>query len=245
MRPVIDYDATAAEFYDVSATGAGWEDDLALPPEALSGFDPDAGPIVDIGAGTGLSTVTLADALPAARIVAVEPSTSMRAVLLSRIMARPELRDRITVLPGTFESEYLPDRWGGATARGMLGHLPPAHRESLWALVARRLAPGAHVVLDAVGERLSPSGHFEIYRSSTTQGEVTYDVVIERDVADDGEPVNRVTSVARHRPSGRVISRHLHLNPVFLLDRRMLGAELERVGLAARHVGNLCLVGRP
>lgn len=244
MQPVTDYDAIAAEFYDISAQGSGWVDELVLPAQALAGFDADAGPIIDIGAGTGLSTVALADALPPARIVAVEPSVPMRAVLMARVVARPDLRERITVLPGAFDSELLPPHWGGASARGLLGHLPPAHRASLWHVLAAHLAPGTHAVLDQVAEQLPQPGHLELYRSRASQGEVTYEVVIERDVTDSGQATNTVTCVATHQPSGQVLSRNQQLNPVFPLDQPTLEAELEQAGLAARHLGQLCLVGR-
>ena len=54
--------------------------------------------ILEIGAGTGLITTSLADWTPA-EIFALEPSAGMRAVLLSRLASRPELLKRVTVLP--------------------------------------------------------------------------------------------------------------------------------------------------
>src|SRR5215470_19212598 len=55
--------------------------------------------ILEIGAGTGLITTLLAEWTPA-EIFALEPSAGMRAVLLSRLAARPELLSRATVLSG-------------------------------------------------------------------------------------------------------------------------------------------------
>jgi 16S rRNA A1518/A1519 N6-dimethyltransferase RsmA/KsgA/DIM1 with predicted DNA glycosylase/AP lyase activity len=54
--------------------------------------------ILEIGAGTGLITTSLAD-WTSAEIFALEPSASMRGVLLSRLSSRPELLRRVTVLP--------------------------------------------------------------------------------------------------------------------------------------------------
>jgi hypothetical protein len=139
--------AITAEFYDVLAVPrwATWAPALA---HALAGADPSAGPLLDLGAGTGLSTVALADAVPDATILAVEPSPALRAVLLSRVAARPDLQRRITVLPTDLLGAELPARLGGAVAISMLGHLDPGSRASLWLQLAERLAPGAPAVIE-------------------------------------------------------------------------------------------------
>src|SRR5262249_38907245 len=54
--------------------------------------------ILEVGAGTGLITTSLADWTPA-EIFALEPSAGMRGILLSRLNSRPELLNRATVLP--------------------------------------------------------------------------------------------------------------------------------------------------
>jgi 16S rRNA A1518/A1519 N6-dimethyltransferase RsmA/KsgA/DIM1 with predicted DNA glycosylase/AP lyase activity len=53
--------------------------------------------ILEIGAGTGLITTSMADWTPA-EIFALEPSAGMRGILLSRLSSRPELLERVTVL---------------------------------------------------------------------------------------------------------------------------------------------------
>ncbi len=57
---------------------------------------PGQGPIVDIGAGTGLGTLLVADTVPGGEVIAVEPSPILRAVLLSRLAADDGLRQRVT-----------------------------------------------------------------------------------------------------------------------------------------------------
>lgn len=138
--------ATAAEFYDLM-TELYWERLGRALPVVLAGAIPSAGPVVDLGAGTGLSTVAVADALPDATVLAVEPSRAMRGVLLSRLVARRDLRDRVTVLPADLATAELPDRLGGVVALNMLGHLDRAGRGSLWRLLAARLARGAPAVV--------------------------------------------------------------------------------------------------
>ena len=65
--------------------------------------------ILQVGAGTGLVTASLADWTPA-EIFALEPSATMRAVLLSRLSSRPDLLSRVTVLSGDALSVRLDDR---------------------------------------------------------------------------------------------------------------------------------------
>ena len=84
------YDAVAAEAH------AGIDTEIAA---ALQGMSTDAGPIVDIGAGTGLTTALIAAALPQSTILAVEPDPAMRAGLMTRIWSNPDLRRRVSILP--------------------------------------------------------------------------------------------------------------------------------------------------
>lgn len=139
------YGATA-EFYDLVSEPM-WDGLGASLAHALAGSAPSAGPVADLGAGTGLSTVAIADALRTADILAVEPSPSMRAVLLSRLRGRPDLRTRVSVVPATIDRAELPARLGGAVALFMIGHLDPHARSALWRLLADRLAPGTPVVV--------------------------------------------------------------------------------------------------
>lgn len=64
--------------------------------------------ILEIGAGSGMSTTSLADCTPA-EIFALEPSDGMRGILLSRLSARPDLLTRVTVLPYDALSVTLPE----------------------------------------------------------------------------------------------------------------------------------------
>jgi hypothetical protein len=153
---VTDAYAITAEFYDLLA-GSYWDAKRAALAAALEGARLDAGPILDLGAGTGLATVAVADAFPTATILAIEPSPSLRAVLHSRLAARADLRDRVTVWPTDLAGAELPARLGGAVAISMLGHLAPAERTGLWSLLAARLAPGAPAVIE-----LQPPGRPEV-----------------------------------------------------------------------------------
>lgn len=139
--------SVTAEFYDLMATPY-WAQVDPLLPGLLADVDTIAGPIVDIGAGTGLSTLAIAEALPDVEVVAVEPSTAMRAVLMSRLAARKDLRERITVLPGGILDTDLPFRCSAVVALGVLGHFDSAARAEVWQVISSVLVPGGTAVVE-------------------------------------------------------------------------------------------------
>ncbi|MFI6510433.1 class I SAM-dependent methyltransferase [Streptosporangium sp. NPDC050855] len=102
------------------------------------------GPVVDLGAGGGLGTLVIAEALPDAEIIAIEPSLALRSVLTARVFERPGLRDRVTVLPDGLLQATLPSDLGTVVAMNVIGHLTPAERHGLWDL----LVPGGRAVLN-------------------------------------------------------------------------------------------------
>ncbi|RLK23868.1 methyltransferase family protein [Micromonospora sp. M71_S20] len=124
-----------------------WDGLRAPVTEALHGAVGD-GTLLDVGAGTGLGTEVLAAATPEADVVAVEPSPVLRAVLLSRMTARPDLRQRVTVVAADALGAVLPARLGAVLAMNMIGHLDPDGRRTFLRRVAERLAPGAPLVLN-------------------------------------------------------------------------------------------------
>jgi Methyltransferase domain len=126
-------------------SGPAW---VAMRPRlaaALAGVDPGAGPVVELGAGTGLGTDVLLETLDN-DVLAAEPSASLRGVLLARLADRGA--GRVTVFPGGAVEVPLPDRIAAVVGMHMVGHLAPPERKRLWAAVAERLAPGGPVVLN-------------------------------------------------------------------------------------------------
>ena len=88
--------AESGEFIDVLSQDA-WRALRTPVTEAMRHARPDQGPIVDIGAGTGLGTILASQAVPDAELIAVEPSPILRAVLLARLVGDDDLRRRVTV----------------------------------------------------------------------------------------------------------------------------------------------------
>lgn len=113
---------------------------------ALGGVDATAGPVLELGAGTGLGTDVLLDTL-ANELVLVEPSASLRAVLLARLADRGAA-GRVTVFPCGAGEAPQPARLAAAVGMNMVGHLAPPVRAALWDDLARRLAAGAPLVLN-------------------------------------------------------------------------------------------------
>jgi hypothetical protein len=141
------------EYHEYSASGEYvhllsvpvWTDLRPRLAAALAGVDRDGGAVLELGAGSGLGTDALLDVL-GNDILAVEPSASLRGVLLARLTDRGT--DRVTVFPGGATDVPLPDRIAAVVGMHVVGHLAPADRKRLWAAVTERLAPGGPVVLN-------------------------------------------------------------------------------------------------
>lgn len=142
----VDPYAPTAPYYDLLATSF-WDVLGPALSEALAGTNPLAGPIVDLGAGTGRSTLVIADAVADAEVWAVEPSASMRAMLLAHLALRPDLHARVTALADDVAGLAWPQQIAAAVACNMIGHLDANARSALWARVALHLAPGGVAVV--------------------------------------------------------------------------------------------------
>ena len=141
----------SAEFYELVAQRQAHSSGPALR-EALRGVDAAVGPVLEIGAGTGRITEVIADALPAAEIIATEPAVPMRAILTSRAFTDPVLRGRVTVGPDPAQTlACAPDRLCAAVVFGVAGHLHRAERVALWRALAERLPPSAPIVVELMG----------------------------------------------------------------------------------------------
>ncbi len=143
------YGAATAEFYDLLAT-AQWESFGLDLLELLDRVDPSVGPIVDVGAGTGIGLSYLRAAAPGATIFAIEPSKAMRTALHTRLAIDPGLRAITTVDPRPLASAQLPERAAALVASAALGHLTDDERDRLWRYVAEHMPAGAPAVLEVL-----------------------------------------------------------------------------------------------
>jgi SAM-dependent methyltransferase len=135
-------DCISLPFYDLfHENGHVPEIRQKLPP-LLAGVQRS---ILEIGAGTGLITTSLADWTPA-EIFALEPSAGMRGVLLSRLSSRPELLKRVTVLSCDALSVNLDDPVEAVVMINVMYALEPDYRKRLWPVLAAQLEPAGLLV---------------------------------------------------------------------------------------------------
>lgn len=71
----------------------------------------------------------------------------MRAALVSGIVGRRDLRQRVTIADRELANMPWPDRLGDFVAVAMLGHIGPGERTTLWGQLAERLADGAPAIV--------------------------------------------------------------------------------------------------
>ncbi|GIH91767.1 class I SAM-dependent methyltransferase [Planobispora siamensis] len=158
--------------------------------------------ILEIGAGTGLITTSLADWTPA-EVFALEPSAGMRAILLSRLTGRPELLDRVTVLPCDALSVNLAEPVEAMVMINVMYALEPDYRRRLWPVLAGQLEPGGLLVFTwRPGGAPAPRPLQEV--ESRQVGRHTYSVSVE--ILESNEEASRARYVYRITEGGTVIS---------------------------------------
>ncbi|MFE1854896.1 Gfo/Idh/MocA family oxidoreductase [Streptomyces sp. NPDC059489] len=138
----------SAEFFDLVAAEHTATASAPAITALLADADLSTGPVIDIGAGTGLVTEAVARARPDAEILACEPAVGMRAVLTSRVFSDPDLRSRVTITADAAPDLDLPDQVSVVLLCGVLGHLDVDARARLWRKLIPRLAPGGLVVVE-------------------------------------------------------------------------------------------------
>ncbi|MFJ6912582.1 Gfo/Idh/MocA family oxidoreductase [Streptomyces sp. NPDC101133] len=200
----------SAEFFDLVAAEHTATASAPAVAALLADADLSAGPVVDIGAGTGLVTEAVARARPDAEIIACEPSVGMRAVLTSRVFSDADLRTRVTVTADAAPDLALPDRISVVLLCGVLGHLDADARARLWRRLNRRLAPGGLVVVELMQfER--PSTLPETRLATATAGRHRYEWSFAGAPDETEDGVMRLRSTWRvYRDGARQPEREVH-----------------------------------
>lgn len=143
----VDPYTRSADHLDLLSAGP-WQHLAPSVGAALTGVSNGVREIIELGAGTGLGTRVIGDCVPNARIMAVEPSSHLRAVLLHRIASDADLRSRVTVENRPFPSARLPGSFDALVMINTLGHLDHEAREKLWQVIAAGLRPRGCAVIN-------------------------------------------------------------------------------------------------
>jgi SAM-dependent methyltransferase len=116
--------------------------------EVLRRHSVTGGRILQIGAGTGIETAAIAEAVPEAEIYALEPSSGMRTALMARLVNDSDLRTRVTVLPQEVFGADVNGSFDAVIALNVLCHFRPADRVKFCGLLRDRIATGGIAVVN-------------------------------------------------------------------------------------------------
>jgi len=106
------------EFYDLSALSQIGNKKIVLNKFADMVKDLD-GIILDIGAGTGKTTIEMANMICDKEIIALEPSAYMRTAFMARLMEHNEVKERISLLPIDVGKYSFRDKISGVMCMGV------------------------------------------------------------------------------------------------------------------------------
>ena len=216
-------DIISVPFYDLCHERRVVPGILASLQPLLTGI---RGSILEIGAGTGLITVSLA-AMTAGEIFALEPSSDMRAVLLSRLSSRPELLSRVTVLPGDALSMGLSEQVEAVVMINVIYALEPAYRRRLWPVLAASLEPGGLLVFSWLDGGPPPARPLQELESHQV-GRHMY--TVRSEILDSDEDASSVRYVYRITEGEKVISEEVFTGRSYRPAWNVLRDELMAAG---------------
>lgn len=218
-------DFISAPFYDLFHEGGHVPRIRASLPLLLAGVRRG---ILEVGAGTGLLTTSLAGLTPG-EVFALEPSAGMRAIMLSRLTSRPELLSRVTVLPCDALSVRLDEPAQAIVMINVMYALEPDYRRRLWPVLAGVLETGGLLVF-TWRDGGPPAPHPLRELESRQVGRHTYAVLSE--ILDSGEDACRARYLYRITEGGKVISEEEITGCSYRPPRNVLQRELADAGFA-------------
>jgi SAM-dependent methyltransferase len=234
VPPYPDPYTRSADHLDLLSAGP-WQHMAPSVSAALADVGETEATIVELGSGTGLGTNIIALAAPNARIMAVEPSSHLRAVLLHRVASDNDLRRRVTIENRPFPSSRLPEKFDALVMINSLGHLDSDERTELWRVIAAGLLPGGCAVINLQAPTTSSSvSEFEMARERV--GNREYHGTARAERVDEHTMAWQMTY--RTSESGREIDTTEVEYRWNVLDADTLEAELAQHDLRASAVGD-------
>ncbi len=167
------YGEATAEFYDLLATNM-WDSFGLQLLDLLADADPEHGPILDVGTGSGVGLIYLQAAVTGGEVIAIEPSKAMRTALHVRLSMDHSLRVMTTVVPRSFVDAPLPVEACALVASAALGHLNDQERLRLWRFIAEQMPVGAPAVIGVLPPERAVSVPITCYRQLQV-GHYTYE----------------------------------------------------------------------
>jgi len=144
-----DHYIQSAEVYDI-LSAPHWQARRDSVRSVLQGIQDRSEAILDVGAGTGTALRIIADAVPDAKIHALEPSASMRVGLMTKVLLDEELKRRVTIEACSIQEASLPDKLSAALVCGCVGYLDRDERLAMWQTLANRIVPEGLVLADVM-----------------------------------------------------------------------------------------------
>jgi SAM-dependent methyltransferase len=184
--------------------------------------------ILEVGAGTGLITTSLAEWTPA-EIFALEPSAGMRGILLSRLSSQPELLNRVTVLPYDALSLTLDEPVEAVVMINVMYALEPDYRKRLWPVLAAALDTSGLLVF-TWRDGGPPAPHPLRELESRRVGRHTYTILWE--IIDTDEEACHARYLHRITEGDKVISEEEITGYAYLPPWNVLQHELMTAGFA-------------
>lgn len=167
---------SSSTWAEISGLFSGPGAALTLPWDDLPiGAD---GPLLDVGAGTGLQTIALAEAYPTREVLAIEPEDGMRIALMTRIADRATLRERVTVYPSALADLPTELRFAAALLHNVVYELPDL--DTAFAQLAQRMLPGGSVIINHMHIASTATPVARRLITSTRLGRLRYERWFER-----------------------------------------------------------------
>jgi SAM-dependent methyltransferase len=186
--------------------------------------------VLDVGAGTGLATELLAKRC-AVTVHAVEPTRSMRTVLLSRLAGRPELLAHVRVHARPIQDLDLRQVADFGLCLNTMGTLDRDERAAALAALADALTPDATLILQPPPDK--PGREHADLPAWHLGGDI-YSGEVARTLSRPGIIEWRFTY--RVRRDGRVIREEIEAFDGFLVSADDFTAELRDAGLVVSEV---------
>jgi SAM-dependent methyltransferase len=161
------YERTAQyyDLFDTDAPAALWHADFLARYATLDAH------VLDLGSGTGRSALILAER--GVRVTCIEPSASMRAIMLGRISDDTTHDALLTLLPDSAEVLHLEPQFEVVAACHMLYLLDDAQLHAVLETARQHLAPGGSFIGD-FALRSGRNPHALQQAAERTIGAVTY-----------------------------------------------------------------------